>query len=277
MLNSVEMFLHGSNRLAGIVLVVGTGIVAATAVSGEERPHPSLVDPGDTKCAVCHKDVASTHSASASQQACLSCHSLEKRGKKTILIVPDTPRSSDPVEVPAAEENVVGDPEDSPAVAATTVTRSDAQPVEPVDEIQPVRPEPAVVAVSEAGSPENRASPVSEGGAASAGHLYAEGMAAFTASDFDRAFQIWRSMLADKLDHYVVQVEVDTYLQTAQSTVAAYGDNSLYVLKKDDLYWVFSGFFATRAQAADALKSLPEALRRGGAFPISVRQILPPQ
>ena len=111
----------------------------------------------------------------------------------------------------------------------------------------------------------------------SAGRLYAEGKVAFSKGEFDTAFQTWRSMLADKLDHFVVQVEVDTYLETAQSTMAEYGNHSLYVLKKDELYWVFSGFYPTMAQAAEALQSLPEPLRRGGAFPVSVRQILPQQ
>ena len=88
------------------------------------------------------------------------------------------------------------------------------------------------------------------------GHLYAEGMAAFNRADFDDAFHAWRLMLNDKPDHFVLQVEMDTYLVSAQSTVARYGDHSLYVVKKDDLYWVFSGLFATRAKAIEALRLL---------------------
>jgi septal ring-binding cell division protein DamX len=106
-------------------------------------------------------------------------------------------------------------------------------------------------------------------------HLYVEGMAAFNREDFDRAFHTWWSMLTASPDHFVLQVEVDTFLASAQATVAKYGDHSLYVVKKDDLHWVFSGLFETRAKAIEALKLLPEPLRQGGAFPIAVRQIVP--
>ena len=281
MLNFVQMIEHGFHRLGGIMLVVGMAIVSATAVSGEERSHPSLVDPAITKCTVCHKDVGSTHSASASGQACLSCHTFETRAKKTFLIVEGTPRSQQTDDALIAVATGVGgvepDEEDSLISSDSATTRSDPPPPAAIDQIAPVRPSPTAVAVSETSSPEREDPVVVSGSEDSAGRLYAEGTVAFSKGEFDTAFQTWRSMLADKLDHYVVQVEVDTYLETAQSTMAAYGKHSLYVLKKDELYMVFSGFYPTMAQAATALKSLPEPLRRGGAFPVSVRQILPQQ
>ncbi len=107
------------------------------------------------------------------------------------------------------------------------------------------------------------------------GHLFAEGMAAFNRADFDSAFDTWWLMLNERPDHFVLQVEMDTYLVSAQSTIARYGDHSLYVVKKDDRYWVLSGLFATRAKATEALRLLPKPLRQGGAFPIAVRQIVP--
>jgi len=281
MLNFVQMIEHGCHRLGGIVLVVGMAIVSVTALSGEERAHPSLVDPVITKCTVCHKDVGGTHPVSASQQACLNCHRFEKRAKKTILIVEDAPRARDADDVQRAVETSGGESEregqDSPVAPDRTAPRSDPTPAAPIDEIAPVRPRPVPVARSETSPPERKETVVESGGADSAGRLYAEGMAAFNRGDFNLAFQTWRLMFADKPDHYVVQVEVDTYLESAQSTVATYGGHSLYVLKKDDLYWVFSGFFATQAEAIEALRLLPEPLRQGGAFPIEVRQILPQQ
>lgn len=281
MLDFVGMIQTGSKRFGGIVLVLGMSVISAPAISGEERAHPSLVDPTVTKCTVCHKDVGVTHSVSASQQACLSCHTFDKRAKKTFLIVEDVPRERDTDDVQRAVETSVArserEGEDSPVAPDTTATRSDQPSAETIDEIAPVRPSPAPVARSETSLPERRETVVESGGADSAGRLYAEGMAAFNREDFDGAFHTWRLMLADKPDHYVVQVEVDTYLQTARSTVAEYQDHALYVLKKDDIYWVVSGVFATRAQATEALRSLPEPLRRGGAFPISIRHLLAEQ
>ena len=99
-------------------------------------------------------------------------------------------------------------------------------------------------------------------------------MREFNRGDFDSAFQTWSSMLADNPDHFTLQVEVDTYFITVQSTIARYGNHSLYVLKNDNLYFVYSGIFATLAEANDALSLLPEPLQRGGAFPVAVRTIV---
>lgn len=281
MLNSVEMALHGFNRVAGVVLVVGMSFISDRAVSGEERSHPSLVDPAITKCAVCHRDVSSTHSASASGQACLSCHTFETRAEKTFLVVEERPPSQDAgeeqIEVDTSVGSVERGQEDIPVPLGVAGTESESPPVETIYEIAPVRPSPATAALSETSPSEEQGPAIVSGDEDPTGRLYAEGMAAFNRGDFDRAFQTWRSMLADKTDYHVVQIEVDTYLESAQLTVATYGDHSLYVLKKDDLYWVFSGVFATRARAFEALRLLPEPLRQGGAFPIAVRQILPRQ
>lgn len=99
-------------------------------------------------------------------------------------------------------------------------------------------------------------------------------MREFNRGDFDSAYDAWSLMLADNPGHFTLQVEVDSYFISVQSTVARYGDHSLYVLKMDDLYFVFSGLFATLTEANTALKLLPEPLRRGGAFPVAVRQIV---
>ena len=279
MLRSLEMVQHGSSPLRGIVLVVGMIVVSASALSGEELSHPSLVDPAITKCTVCHKSLGAAHSGGTSGDDCLSCHTFVQRSKKTFLIVEDSQRSKNLDDTQEAVETgveVIKQGEtNTPVPQNTGAARPEPPPVETVAEIAVARPAPSATALLSTGPPERQDPVIVSGDADDTVHLYVEGMAAFNRADFDRAFQTWWSMLTASPDHFVLQVEVDTFLASAQATLANYGDHSLYVVKKDDLHWVFSGLFATRARASEALKLLPEPLRQGGAFPIAVRQIVP--
>ena len=273
MLNSVEMVQYFSRLLGGIVLVVCSVFVPAVSLFGEERSHPSLVDPAITKCTVCHTPVASTHPGIAASQGCLSCHTLIEKSGKTLLI---------------AEANSLPPGVDEPMAmngsANGAFKQEGAEGDAPLDETvrgsQP-SPPPAETAAAAASVVEHQPSSTvrtSEGeGTVRSGGSYGDGMQEFNRGDFDSAFQTWSSMLADNPDHFTLQVEVDTYFITVQSTIARYGNHSLYVLKNDNLYFVFSGLFATLAEANDALKSLPEPLQRGGAFPVSVRRIELPE
>jgi hypothetical protein len=272
------MVQHRSSFLRGIVFVAGMVVVFASAISGEELSHPSLVDPAITKCTVCHKSLGATHFGDVSGQDCLSCHTLVMKSKKTFLIVEDSQQLRDRDDMQAPVETGDGDikqgENDTLASPKTDAARSDPPPVETVAEVAVVGPTPSAPVLPPTGSPEMQDPAIVSGDVDDVGHLYAEGMAAFNRADFDSAFQAWRLMLNNKPDYFVLQVEMDTYLVSAQSTVARFGDHSLYVVKKDNLYWVFSGLFATRAKAIEALRLLPEPLRQGGAFPIAVRQII---
>ncbi len=281
MLKSLEMVRHGSSPLRDIVLVVGMIVVSASALSGEELSHPSLVDPAITKCTVCHKSLGAAHSGGGSGDDCLSCHTFVQRSGKTFLIVEDSQRSRDQDDTHEAVESGVEGIEqretNTPVPQNIGAARPEAPPAETVAEVAIARPAPSATARLSTGPPERQDPVTVSGHLDDTMHLYVEGMAAFNRADFDRAFHTWWSMLTASPDHFVLQVEVDTYLASAQATVAKYGDHSLYVVKKDDLHWVFSGLFVTRAKAIEALKLLPEPLRQGGAFPIAVRQIVPPQ
>jgi hypothetical protein len=274
----MKMVLRRSNFLRGIVLVAGMIVVSASVLSGEELSHPSLVDPAITKCTVCHTSLGATHFGGVSGQDCLSCHTFVMKSKKTFLIVEDSQRLRDRDDMQAPVEMGGGDikqgENDTLAPQKTDAARSDPPPEELVVEVAVVRPTPSAPTLPPTGPPEMQDPAIVSSDADDTGHLYAEGMAAFNRADFESAFHAWRLMLNDKPDHFVLQVEMDTYLVSAQSTVARFGDHSLYVVKKDDLYWVFSGLFATRAKAIEALRLLPEPLRQGGAFPIAVRQII---
>ena len=279
MLNSVEMALHGFNHLAGVVLVVGMSFMSDPAVSGEELSHPSLVDPAITKCAVCHASVEMTHPEGASNQDCLGCHTLVKRSKKTIVIVDDRRLASTSGRPPAEALTAGSGVTESEPTAGQAAgnTPSDPPQTGPADEGTVDGPAQPSAAPTEPNRPASVAPPPAGGGADDVQRLYKEGLAAFIGGDHDRAFQTWAMMMLARPDHYALQVEVDTYLESAQSTVADYTDSRLYVVVKDGLHWVFSGLFATHEEAAEALKSLPEPLRRGGAFPIAVREIIPRQ
>ena len=281
MLNSLKMAQHRSSLLRGIVLVAGMIVVSASVLSGKELSHPSLVDPAITKCTVCHTNVGETHPEGTLGQGCLSCHTLVMRSKKTFLIVEDNQQSTDMVAMQVPVETGVGETErresDTPVPPNTRSARPEPPPVETIAEVAVARPAASAPPPPPAGSPERQDPAIVSGDADDTGHLYAEGMAAFNRADFDSAFHTWWLMLNERPDHFVLQVEMDTYLVSAQSTIARYGDHSLYVVKKDDRYWVLSGLFATRAEAIEALRLLPKSLRQGGAFPIMVRQIVPQQ
>jgi hypothetical protein len=279
MLNSLKIAQNRSSLLRGIVLVAGMIVVSASVLSGKELSHPSLVDPAITKCTVCHTNVGATHPEGVLGQDCLSCHTLVKRSKKTFLIVEDSHQSTDNVAMQVPVETGVVETErrerDTPVPPTTGSARSDPPPVETVATVAVARPAASAPPLPPTGSPERQDPAIVSSDADDTGHLYVEGMAAFNRADFDSAFYTWWLMLNERPDHFVLQVEMDTYLVSAQSTIARYGDHSLYVVKMDDRYWVLSGLFATRAEAIEALRLLPGPLRQGGAFPIAVRQIVP--
>jgi hypothetical protein len=270
MLNSVEMVQYFSKLLGGAVLVVCTVFVPAASLFGEERSHPSLVDPAITKCTVCHTTVASTHPGIAASEGCLSCHTLIGKSGKTVLVVEANRQSLG-----------VADPVPIAGPAGNGITKERGEGDAPPDETaRSSQPRPSVDAAAEAASAaeqphSSKAVASAGGGAVLSGDSHEAGMREFNRGEFDSAFQTWSSMLADNPDHFTLQVEVDTYFITVQSTIARYGNHSLYVLKNDNLYFVFSGLFATLAEANDALKLLPEPLQRGGAYPVAARQIVP--
>ena len=250
------------------MFVVCSVFVPAVSLFGEERPHPSLVDPAITKCTVCHTAVASTHPGIAASQGCLSCHTLIEKSGKTFLIV-EANRQPLAVDEPVARSGSANEglrQEGVEDVAPPKATAAGSQQHPTVDA--------AAVAAGVAEQPPSSIDSASAGGgAARSSDTYEIGRREFNRGDFDSAFGTWSMMLANNPDLFTLQVEVDSYFISAQSTMARYGDHSLYVLKKDDLYFVFSGLFSTFTEANEALKLLPEPLRRGGAFPVAVRQI----
>ena len=269
MINSVEMLYSFSNLLRGFVFVVCAVFLPAASLFGEERSHPSLVDPAITKCTVCHTTVAASHPETAASQGCLSCHTLIEKSGKTFLIV-EANRQPLGVDEPSTRTGSASEgfkPEGVEGVAPPKATAGGAQPPPAVDAA-------AVAAIVAEHPPTSKGGASAGGGAARSGDSYEIGRREFNRGDFDSAFGTWSMMLADNPDHFTLQVEVDSYFISVQSTVARYGDHSLYVLKMDDLYFVFSGLFATLTEANKALKLLPEPLRRGGAFPVAVRQIV---
>ena len=265
----MKMVHSRSILFTGIALVVCAVFLPATGIFGEELSHPSLIDPAITKCAVCHPTDVSTHPEIAEAQRCLECHTLIEKSGRTFVVV-DSNRQVQRVDQPSpATESVSGGirQEGGHGGVPLNSTAGGDQPF------------PAVVAAAPTASlaeqtPPSKGSSSAGGGSARSGGSIESGMREFNRGDFDSAFRAWSLMLASYPDHFTLQVEVDTYLISAQSTIARYGDHSLYMLRKDDLYFVFSGLFGTITEAEEALKSLPEPLRRGGAFPIAVRQIV---
>ena len=264
--------------LRGIVLVVGAILIPVSTLSAGERSHPSLVDPAITKCTVCHTSLGATHTGVPSSEGCLTCHTFVKRSEKTYLVVEESRQPAGTNDLQEPEESGVGGikrQDDDIAVPPDTgAARSEAPSVETIAVIAGEKTTPSGTDLPSTSPSAGQESLIVSDDSASTWKLYAEGMAAFDSADFDRAFGTWWQMLSSRPDHWAVQVELDTYLVSAQSTLARYREHSLYVVKKDDFHWVLSGLFATRAEAIEALRSLPAPLRKGGAFPIEVREIM---
>ncbi|MEJ2582878.1 MAG: SPOR domain-containing protein [Acidobacteriota bacterium] len=270
------MTFRGFRTAGTIVVLCGALVALPIRLTGEERAHPSLVDPAITHCSVCHSSFPSSHPSDAARD-CLSCHTFLERSGKTVLMFEGEERAPAAVADQAVRSQTGNEAEvdvergsprtDFPGVRTEPPTTDDSGASIPADR-PTLAPTP----------PTTRVAPSTTFVGDSAGadrwdDRYTEGMRAFNRGELDQAFNTWSLMVNAHPDWYVLQVEVDTYLVSAQSTIARYGDHSLYALKKDNMYWVLSGLFATRGAAEDALKALPEPLRRGGAFPITVRDL----
>jgi len=250
--------------------IVGIAVVGAAVASGNERPHPTLVDPATTRCTVCHTTVATTHVDEATRgRPCLDCHAFNETHDGTSLTAQaagaNVVRSVAPE--PAPDRAQTSTPPDNTAVAAGAVGGA---PSEAPAEAPPMAGSPT------AGSPTSAATaPIAAGPASDrTQQLYVDGLQAFNRGRFDEAFDTWRVMLVGNPDAWVLQVEIDSLITSAQSTLARYGDHGPYVVPKGDLHYVLSGVFASENAAGAALRDLPQPLRSGGAFPIRAREIL---
>jgi len=281
LLESLRIFQNWSFVPGGMALIAGVIAVFASTLGAGERPHPSLVDPAITKCMVCHNSLGAAHPERVSSEDCLTCHTIFVRSKKTFLMVEESQAAADMDDLQVSKEIAVGDNErgklDTPARPDTVAARSQAPSVEAVAVIAERQAIPSTTGPSPTSAPATEDPMIVGDDAASVEQLYAEGMAAFNRADFERAFGAWWLMLSSRPEYWVIQVEMDTYLVSAQTTLASYGEHSLYVIKKDGYHWVLSGLFATRAEAIEALELLPASLRKGGAFPIRIREIMTQQ
>ena len=233
-----------------VTLFFGVVNLSLCSLQAEDLLHPTLVVPATTKCAVCHGELEATHDQEALEQGCLACHSFVSKANNTYLLE-------------GADRRGVASPGDDDVPSSGSVAGSDAKDL-PRD-LTPSSPPTRTESI-----------PVGPGAPAigGAGDLYAEGLAAFRRRDFEQALASWQTMLegADRL--YTLQVAVNRYLVSAQDAIETYVAHSLFVVPKDDQYYVLAGLFSTRAEAARALDLLPELLQRGGAFPIAVKDLV---
>jgi hypothetical protein len=251
------------------ISIVGLGFVDGSA---DEHPHPTLVDAATTRCTVCHTTVATTHVGEEMRgRPCLDCHAFNDTRDGTSLTTEAAGatvlRSAD------ASSGPEGDRTSSPRVATTvdagTASRAGTRPATAAppesspSAAAPPAPESAEVAPTVVDPTVDRTR-----------QLYVDGLHAFNGGRFDDAFETWRVMLAGNPGSWVLQVEIDSLITSAQSTLARFGDHGLYVVKKDGLHYVLSGVHGSKQDAVNALRVLPQALRSGGAFPIEAREIL---
>ena len=214
-----------------------------------ELLHPTLVVPATTRCTVCHGELEATHDQEVLEQGCLACHSFVSKANNSYLLE-------------GADRRGVAPPGDD-VQSSGSIAGSEARDL-PRD-LTPSSPPARTESI-----PVEPGAPVIGG----AGDLYAEGLAAFRRRDFEQALASWQTMLegADRL--YTLQVAVNRYLASAQDAIESNASHSLFVVPKNDHYYVLAGLFSTRAEAARALDRLPETLRSGGAFPIAVQDLV---
>lgn len=260
--------------------IVAGAVLVAFVAEADQRPHPTLIDPTTTACRVCHTTVEATHADGLRARACLDCHAFSASLNRTFLTTDAAPQAAAPASAQVDNGRVEAE---VPAVAAPAAgAAGDPSPGRPPDEPSPVDPEAplphAPNAVTSAAPSQTeavvQATPVADAIGNRSSQLYSDGLRAFRQSDFDDAFETWRLMLAGNPDAVVLQVEVDTYLESARSTLARFDDHGLYVVKKDGLHYVLAGVFGSEDEAFEGLRRLPSDLRSAGAFPIEARAIL---
>ena len=247
-------------RIARPSVLLALSLALSSVSQAQDRAHPSLVDPATTKCIVCHADVETTHQTDVEPTGCLDCHTfISRHGESFLIDGGGTPTDS---VVSAATEPIVRATDSDKGMKAA-VPRADRDQAPSGSE--PMRADSSSVRASDTASWIDDRSR----------NLYLSGMNAFQRQRYEEAFETWETMITNDRRLFTIQVEVDSYLTTAQSTIARFGANSLYVVRIKGLYFVLSGLFSDRSEAARALNLLPEPLRRGGAFPTRVEALVP--
>jgi len=231
-------------------LFFGVVMLSPCRLQAGELLHPTLVVPATTRCTVCHGELEATHDQEALEQSCLGCHSFVSKANNTYLLEGTDRRGVAPL--------VDDDLQSSGSVAGS---EEKDLPRDRTPSSTPARTESI---------PAGASAPVMGG----EGDLYAEGLAAFRRGNFELALVSWQTMLEGAGEPYTLQIAVNRYLVSAQDAIESFSAHLLFVVPKDDQYYVLAGLFSTRAEAARALARLPEPLRRGGAFAVAVKDLV---
>jgi len=221
-----------------LLLCWGAAFHTVAVLPGEEILHPTLIDPAKTKCMVCHPQLEAPHGADAMQRGCLSCHTFILKADATYLVTAGEDARNTParVEPPNARVGEQG--------RGSELQLSEASPT---------------AVPTDAGTPKPSGSDMPENQEA----LYEKGLAASLGS--------WRAMFESAPTSYTVQIAVNRYLASADEVITDYAADRLFIVQVDDHYYVLAGLYPTRAEAERKLASLPEPLRRGGAYCVAVK------
>jgi len=267
------------DRRHRVTLLAGGILLLAWPLTSAERPHVSLVDPATTDCVVCHESLSKAIHAEVAATQCIDCHGFSRIAEATKVFVdraslPDEP----PVPVrrsPAAANRELGT--ERPTSGNPTDRTTDRMiSAEPTASQEGIDSRDAVPSSSRGSKQSALNLSDSAGGSpipARSRERYAAALAAFRNGDFEAAVTSWREMLTDAVDFYTIQVEVDRQLDSVNRLFAEHRNQPLYVVIRQDLYWVCAGLFFSQADAERAIHELPDELRYGGAFPTPVKAL----
>jgi hypothetical protein len=159
--------------------------------------------------------------------------------------------------IPEAEEIEMAEGLPVPAVPRLTPPPEKKEPAVAPPPATPKRPAPAA---------KKPAAAVKPAAPAAAGSVYASGLSAYGAGNYEKASEIWKTMLREQASAYTVQVVVACQIDTVHSAFARFGDRQVFTvplkLSGRTCYRVCYGVFPSKEAAAAAIDALPVGLQK---------------
>jgi hypothetical protein len=101
---------------------------------------------------------------------------------------------------------------------------------------------------------------------AARGSVYEAALSDYRAGNYEKASQIWKTMLQEKAGTYTVQVVVACQIDTVKNAFSSFGDRKIFTiplkLSGRTCYRVCYGIFPSKEAAATAIDALPVGLQK---------------
>jgi septal ring-binding cell division protein DamX len=130
----------------------------------------------------------------------------------------------------------------------------------------PKKQEPAATPAPRPTVPKKPAAAAKPAAPAAGGSVYASGLSAYRAGNYEKASETWKTMLRKEAGAYTVQIVVACQIDTVNNAFANFGDRKIFTvplkLSGRTCYRVCYGIFPSQEAAAAAIDALPTGLRK---------------